>query len=834
MAARFWVGGTGNWDAATTTNWSASSGGAGGASVPGASDDVTFDASSGGGTVTVTATQSVLSITGGAHTGTLNTNGQTITAGTFNYSGAGTRTLTLGASTVNITGTGVVLQFTTDTNLTFNPNTSTIVMSGAAAQFVPGTVAGTSTFNNLSFTGSGIASTNRALTCANFTRTGTAAKSDTYNLVGDLTVTGTFTATGNSAVNRMLVASNTVGTTRTITAAVVSLTNVGFTDITGAGAAAPFTGTSVGDAAGNSGITFTTAVTRYWVGGGGSWDDTARWSATSGGASGASVPLPQDTVNIDANSGLSSTNIVSSAAMPRLCKDINWTGTPSGVLFNVPTTGCTFYGSWTGVADMSQSAGQNIITFAGRGSHTLTSAGITFTSGITFAGLTGTYTLQDALTSSAAITVSVNLVTQGFTVTCTVLSGVGAITITSGTSTFNLTSTAATNVLLMTSSAVFATPPEEVVITTASTNARTIAMSGRAIKTLTYTVANSPGTLTFLAGTSMTITNLNVNAGKIVMMPSGVTQTISGNFNVNGAVNGYLYLPGVAGNYASAPDSAALDITGDIDLRAAVNMDDWTPSASVAPLIHKDNATTRSYGLSVLSSGALRFLWSVDGSATLNHASDALGQTDGTLLIVRVTMDVDDGAGNRVTKFFKKSTTEATANADMLLNTGWTQVGSTITTAGTTSIFSSDQPLALGMFSSGASAGSLWSGKYYAASVHNGIDGTPVFNANFTTKTVGANSFTESSANAATVSINRGFGRVGDGRVSLVSTTGGSPATLTSTNQQSVNYLSIQDSTVDATPKWYAGTTSTNVSGNTNWLFVNAPGGGNFLLMGIG
>lgn len=42
MATRYWVGGTGNWDA-TTTNWSATSGGAGGASVPTSADDVVFD-----------------------------------------------------------------------------------------------------------------------------------------------------------------------------------------------------------------------------------------------------------------------------------------------------------------------------------------------------------------------------------------------------------------------------------------------------------------------------------------------------------------------------------------------------------------------------------------------------------------------------------------------------------------------------------------------------------------------------------------------------------------------------------------------------------------------
>lgn len=41
MADRYWVGGTGNWDA-TTTNWSATNGGAGGASVPTLNDDVFF------------------------------------------------------------------------------------------------------------------------------------------------------------------------------------------------------------------------------------------------------------------------------------------------------------------------------------------------------------------------------------------------------------------------------------------------------------------------------------------------------------------------------------------------------------------------------------------------------------------------------------------------------------------------------------------------------------------------------------------------------------------------------------------------------------------------
>ena len=54
MANRYWVGGAGTWDESSTSHWSASSGGATGASVPTVSDAVFFNANSGSGTVTVT------------------------------------------------------------------------------------------------------------------------------------------------------------------------------------------------------------------------------------------------------------------------------------------------------------------------------------------------------------------------------------------------------------------------------------------------------------------------------------------------------------------------------------------------------------------------------------------------------------------------------------------------------------------------------------------------------------------------------------------------------------------------------------------------------------
>ncbi len=119
MAAKFWVGGTGTWNATDTTHWAASSNGAGGDPVPVAADDVTFDASSGGGTVTVQITVNVLSLTMGAFTGTLDfTNFPSPTLGSFSGTGTGTRTLKMGSGTWILTGTGTIWTTATTTNLT--------------------------------------------------------------------------------------------------------------------------------------------------------------------------------------------------------------------------------------------------------------------------------------------------------------------------------------------------------------------------------------------------------------------------------------------------------------------------------------------------------------------------------------------------------------------------------------------------------------------------------------------------------------------------------------------------------------------------------------------
>lgn len=131
MASRFWVGSTGTWDNSDTTHWAATSNGAGGQSVPGASDTVTFDANSGGGTVTPNYDMTVTSITMGAFTGTLDfsANNNSPTMATFSGTGTGTRTLNMGSGTWTLTGTGTIWNVGVSTNMTLDAGTSTIAVT---------------------------------------------------------------------------------------------------------------------------------------------------------------------------------------------------------------------------------------------------------------------------------------------------------------------------------------------------------------------------------------------------------------------------------------------------------------------------------------------------------------------------------------------------------------------------------------------------------------------------------------------------------------------------------------------------------------------------------
>lgn len=203
-----------------------------------------------------------------------------------------------------------------------------------------------------------------------------------------------------------------------------------------------------------------------------------------------------------------------------------------------------------------------------------------------------------------------------------------------------------------------------------------------------------------------------------------------------------LCLNGVAGNYASAPDSAAVSIAGDIDIRVNVAMDDWTPASNSSVFTKWDGAVGQSsWNLAVLTSGLLRFQWTTDGSTTISVSSSvAPTVNDRASLWIRVTLDVDNGAGGYVVTFYTSSD-----------GTSWSQLGTATTGGSTTSIFDGTIQLAIGATGTG---GSLTAGRIYRAQIYNGIAGTLVFDANFALASKLTTSFTESSSNAATVTIN--------------------------------------------------------------------------------
>ena len=323
--------------------------------------------------------------------GSFSTNGMAVTAASVDSANSNVRTLTLGASTLTLSGTNP-WSFGIITNLTFNANTSTINCTSTAAAASGGGL----TYNNFTLVRATLYGAN---TFANLTVNGDAAITAQILFVADQTITGTLTITGNSLINRILVCSDVVGTARILTAATVSLANCDFRDITGAGAAAPFTGTSLGNALGNTNITTTTPVTRYWVGGTGSYSSTGEWSATSGGASGASAPLCHDTVVFDANSFSAGgqTCTINVARIPSI--DFTNSADNPNVTFSFS---CEIYGSLNLIGVNTFSTGTTTVTFSGRSGHTITSNSKLFNSGVTFNGIGGVYTLQDNFAADGA------------------------------------------------------------------------------------------------------------------------------------------------------------------------------------------------------------------------------------------------------------------------------------------------------------------------------------------------------------------------------------------------------------------------------------------------
>lgn len=486
--------------------------------------------STGASTATFTL-QDALVVTGAltVTSGTFTTNNYNVTATSISSSNTNTRTINLGSSTVTLSASGLAFNASNATGLTLNSGTSQITCTSTGPTINAGASSNTSlTFYNVSFTSNAITTAILAGTSTfnNLTVAGrTTAGISIVVVYADQTINGTLTlSAGTDATMRTFVRSDITGTTRTLTcAAVASLTDIDFRDITIAGAAAPVSGTRLGDCKGNSGITFGAPKTVYWnLATGGNWSGTG-WATTGGGTPAVSnFPLAQDTA-IFQSTGLNSAATVTVNASYNIGTIDMSARTSNTMTLATTTSSPTIYGNWINGTGTTLS-GSGTLTFAGRGSQTITSAGKTFTQGITIDSLGGSVTLQDALTTSKG--------------------AAGSLTVSSGTfdaSTYNVT--------LSGSAAGFASSGTSTRTVAVGSGTWTIAGSSTAwdVTVSTNLTVTGTGTLNFTStnnrffvGGSISYANVILNqggAGNMQFSGSNTFKSITNTYSATGATS---------------------------------------------------------------------------------------------------------------------------------------------------------------------------------------------------------------------------------------------------------------------------------------------------------
>lgn len=208
----------------------------------------------------------------------------------------------------------------------------------------------------------------------------------------------------------------------------------------------------------------------------------------------------------------------------------------------------------------------------------------------------------------------------------------------------------------------------------------------------------------------------------------------------------YVYLPGIFPNSMTVPREAALEITGDIDLRAYIRPSSWSTTQILISIFDNNTAADRAFELAILTGKKLQFIYRTAASTTtITRQSDVHTVADGDPKWVRVTLDVDNGSSQNVTRFYLSD------DGDV-----WTQLGTDIVNSGVTDInipASTDELLTFGRRSTGASSPFL--GNYYRAQVFSGIAGTKVLDIDTSVITNG-NQTTLTALTGQTVTIARG------------------------------------------------------------------------------
>ncbi len=362
-------------------------------------------------------------------------------------------------------------------------------------------------------------------------------------------------------------------------------------------------------------------LTRYLVAGGtGNWNSTTNWSASDGGASGASFPVAGDDVFITSpGSGAANITVNVSSACATITVENGWTGTWTETN-TITTTGNVTWGSG--------------MTFAGTGSWswngtpaTITSNGKVFTGSLSITGANMTITLADdciiagnILHTGTGGTLTVNNNNLKFRGNITATAGrvfSGTTTIeangNSGTSTISVSGTITCNFKIN------------------STNAISIGTFNYNTGTFTYTTATSV-TCTAVAtfGASTTITSNGMTWAAVTFSGASQTFTLGNDMDVNGTLSfGSSGSPVLNGNTLKVGGSWSNTTTSSWSGTTAILIDGTGTWSSVS------TACTTTNNVTINTAGTLT-LGSIMsyGGGTLTYTAGSIVNTGSTMTLV--------------------------------------------------------------------------------------------------------------------------------------------------------------------------------------------------------
>jgi hypothetical protein len=190
--------------------------------------------------------------------------------------------------------------------------------------------------------------------------------------------------------------------------------------------------------------------------------------------------------------------------------------------------------------------------------------------------------------------------------------------------------------------------------------------------------------------------------------------------NLKKSISDAMLCYGANGDFPSTPDSVANSIVWDIDIRMLFAADNQAPAGFTTLVGKIGSSTTRSYWFDIKAGGIPQFNSTSDGligTVSQQPCTTNTGFVDGTFNKLRVTVDVDNGAGGRDVKFWVEGTDIVLADGS-----GWDQLGDTVTAATTAGFFDSTSPVEIGSIFGGTAQ--LWGGSVKECQIYNGIDGT--------------------------------------------------------------------------------------------------------------